>query len=133
MKKLKGKRYELCMGRKVMKDFIKDMAELDKIWRLFKTIIMLIVALIIIILFTACGVDHSVSGTATTEAKGEILITKQCDKEALQICQTADVSATDLLLCVRYACDFMGSVAVSGISEETLGAISDGINKEDTP
>jgi len=74
-----------------------------------------------------CGINHRVSGSTDHDAKAIVKLMKVCDKDALLICKDDCPTIEDKLQCVKYACEFNGSLEVLGVSEENLGSILDDI------
>jgi hypothetical protein len=110
-------------------DFIEGLETMDKIWRVIKTTFWIFVGVIVVIVTTACGTDHTVKGGTESTAKGTLEVIKKCDRAAINICKEA--AAEDKLECVKYACEISGSVEILGMSDENIGDILDAIDKEE--
>lgn len=114
-------------------EFAKELATYDKIWRLIKTCFWIVVGVLLLVLVSACGINHRVSGGTDHDATATVKLMKVCDKKALAVCTDDTLNVDDKLQCVKYACEFNGSLEVLGVSEENLSDILDSIDGEETP
>jgi len=94
----------------------------------FNTIFWTLVAITALLISIGCGTNHRVSGSTDHDAKAVVKLMKVCDKDALLICKDDCPTIEDKLQCIKYACEFNGSLEILGISEENLGDILDGID-----
>lgn len=109
----------------------KELAEIDKMWRLFKTVIWILIGIIVVALTMSCGTNHRVSGGTDHDATATVKLMKICDRTAIQVCNDDTMTIEDKLQCVKYACEFNGSLEVLGVSEENLGSILDAVDGEE--
>lgn len=73
----------------------KELAEIDKMWRLFKTVIWILIGIIVVALTMSCGTNHRVSGGTDHDATATVKLMKICDRTAIQVCNDDTMTIED--------------------------------------